>query len=211
MAFALPAVLGAAGVSAGTAATIGTIASIASTAFTVLGAVKGAQGAKAEGKAAQQAAEYNAKVSTNNAIIARRNAELSGQEGEAATGRQQAETRARVGAIKAQQAASGVDVNTGSAVDVRSSAAETGQLSAISLRSQAARKAYGYNQQATDYESQAILQRAEGQNARTAGNMNAQTTLLGGLADAGSGFASYLNSRNPLGSSSSGNDITEAY
>lgn len=161
----------------------------------VMGAIQGYQGAKYQAKAASNAANYNAALERNNAIIARNNKNLSSQEGTAATEAAQLETRAKVGAIKAQQGASGVDLNYGSAPDVRSSAAATGQLSAINIRANAARKAYGYEQQAVNDEAQAGLYDAQAVNEKRAGDMNASTTLLGGLSDAGMGWNEYTRSK----------------
>lgn len=158
---------------------------------TAVGAVQGFVGQRNQGKAAANMARYQAAVSSNNAVIAQRNAQLAAQEGNAAVEGKQMENRAKIGALKAQQAASGVDINYGSPVDVRSSAAETGQLNAINIRASAVRKAYGYQQAEQDYLSQAGMHEVEAQNARTAGDMNAATTLLGGLSDAGTGWSQY--------------------
>jgi len=187
LAAALPAAAGAGG----------TLSAI-STGLSVFGAIQGFVGQRNAGQAAAGASKYNAAVAANNAIIAKRNAQLAGQEGAAATEAAQFETRAKVGAIKAQQAASGVDINSGSSVDVRSSAAETGQLSALNIRAAAARKVYGYQNQASDYESQSGLYTAQAKNDLAAGNMNATTTLLGGLSSAGMDYAKYLENRSPV-------------
>ncbi len=170
MAFAVPAVLGAMGVSAGTAATIGTIASVAGTAFSVMGALQ-------KGKSESQAAKYNAAVAENNKEMQLRNASLAGQEGEAAAQMEGMKTRARVAGIAADQGASGVRLNSGSDIDVRSSAASMGELSAINIRSNAARKAYGYQVDASNYQAQANLDKATAKNARTAGYIGALTAL----------------------------------
>lgn len=207
MAFAIPLAASAAGAlgATGTAASLTAFAASHAALLaglsgltTAFGALKGFQGAKYSAKATENASKYNAAVATNNAILARRNAELAGQEGEQATALAQQQTKAKVGAIKAAQAASGVDVNYGSAVDVRSSAAETGQLSALSLRSDAARKAYGYQTQAKDYDAQAGLDTATGKSARIAGGIEADSTLLGGLASSGQGYSNYLENKTPL-------------
>lgn len=195
MAFLLPAAAGA----AGTMGTIGSIASIASTGLTVLGALKGAQGARMQGKAEAGAARFNAAVASNNAIIARRNADLAAQEGTREVEQKQMETRAKLAAMSAAQGASGVDMNFGSSVDVRSSAAETGQLNAIDIRSNAARKAYGWQQNAADLDAQSGLYKSQAKYTEEAGEINAQTSLLGGLSAAGTGFGEYLEKRTPLG------------
>lgn len=146
---------------------------IASTAMSALGQIQ-------QGKAANASAKYNAQVQENNAKVLRDNAALAGAEGSANSERQQMKTRATVGGFKAAQAANGIDVNSKSAVDVRSSAAELGQLDAITIRSNAARKAYGYETEAVNSESQAALDRASGKFAKQASYIGAASTILGG-------------------------------
>ena len=163
------------------------------------GAIQGFIAKRNEGKAAANQARYNSAVASNNAIIARRNSELASAEGNAALEAKQLENRAKIGAIKASQAASGVDINSGSSVDVRQSAAEIGQLSALNIRAAAVRKAYGYQNEASDYDSQAGLYDTQAKNEITAGNMNATTTLLGGMGDAGMNYSNYLNKRSTTG------------
>lgn len=198
MAFAVPAIATSLGASAATAATLGTVASYASFGLKALGAIKGFQGQKYEAKANANAAKYNAAIASNNAIIARQNSELEARKGNAEVEAKQMETRARIGAIKASQGASGVDVNYGSAVDVRSSAAMSGQLSAINIRANAARRAYGYEAEADQYDAQSTLYKAQAVNEKNAGNIKANSTLLGGLAETGMAFDEYLDSKSAL-------------
>ena len=150
------------------------ISTVASTAMSALGSIQ-------QGKAAAASAKYNAQVQENNAEIARRNAQMAVEKGNAAASAEQMKTRANVGAIKAAQAASGVDVGSESSVDVRSSAAELGMLNTISIRSNAAREAYGYQTRELDALSQAQLDRSEGKSAKAAGYMGAAGTILGGV------------------------------
>lgn len=200
MAFLLPAAATTAGTAtaATSALSASSLFSYASMASTLLGAVRGSQGDTYSAKAAAESARYNAAIASNNAITANRNAVLAAQEGAAELNRQQMETRARVGAIKAEQGASGVDINSPSSVDVRSSAAATGQLNALSVRSAATRKAYGYQQQEKDYQAEAGLQNASAKNAKTAGKITSSTTLLGGIGTAADNYGKYLRERNPI-------------
>ena len=66
-------------------------------------------------------------------------------------------TGGMIAGIEAQQAASGVNPNSGSALDVRSSAAETGELDALTIRYNAQMKARDYTQAAGSYGAQASL------------------------------------------------------
>lgn len=150
-------------------------------------------------------ARYNAQVAANNAETAKQNANFAGQEGDANAGIEQIKTRANVGSIKASQAANGIDVNTGSAVDVRSSAAEIGELNALNIRSNAARQAYGYQTQANSDVAQSQLDRQEAKYDAKAGYVKAGATLLGGAAKSVTSgmWDNYLN-----GSSLNGGSVT---
>lgn len=165
-------------ISVGTAAALPALGSV----IGAVSAVSSALGSINQGKSQAASARYNAQVQENNAQIAKNNATLAGQEGAANAGIQQQKTRATVGAIKAAQAANGVDVNSGSALDVRSSAAELGQLSAITIRSNAAKSAYAYQTGASSNEAQAQLDRQEAKNDIKAADITAGTSLLGKAA-----------------------------
>lgn len=149
-----------------------------------LSAATGAVGAATSGAAARQAAQYNAQIAGINQQVSEQNAIQATQAGEQQAGMSQQKTRATVGAIKAGQAASGVDINSGSAVDVRSSAAQLGELDAINIRANAARTAYGYGNQAAGFGAQAQLDKLTGENAGVAGDIGAATTFLGGAGNA---------------------------
>lgn len=199
MAFLIPlaAAAGTAATAGGTLATIGTIASVAGTAISAFGQIK-------QGKAAAASANYNAAISEQNANLSRQNAKWAAEQGHRDVHTQQMKNRAESGALLANQAASGVDVSGGSAVDVRSSAAELGQLNTLSVRTNAARRAYGYMTDAAGLDAQAALDRSSAKSSETAGMIGAGATLLGGLGDAASNYSNYLDRR----SISSGSDGT---
>lgn len=194
MAFAIPmvatAALNAGMISVGTATAIGAAAPVIGalgTGLSVLGSIK-------QGQAAKSSAKYNSQIQQQNAKIAQQKAQMAGEEGAAKAAAEGLKTRAQVGAIKAAQAANGVDINSKSAVDVRSSAAELGQLNAITIRSNAAKEAYGYQTDSASYKGQAELDKQQGKYAAQAGYIDAGTTLLGqGSAGKQSGlWDSYL-------------------
>jgi len=104
-----------------------------------------------------QAADYNPQVDRNNQIIAQQNAGIALQQGQQAEENQRLKTGQMIGGIEAQEAASGVNPNTGSALDVRSSAAETGELDALTIRYNAQMQARDFQTQAASYGAQAGL------------------------------------------------------
>lgn len=155
---------------------------------TGLGTVMQMVGQQQQAKSQASQMRYQAQVSENNAKIARQNAEWSAHASEQKVAEEGQKTRQTVGAIKAAQAASGVDVNTGSAVDVRSGAAETGQLNAITLRSNAARQAYGYLTDETGAKAQAELDRSSASNTEAALPGQMVGTLIGGVTSAAGNY-----------------------
>ncbi|HXA22753.1 MAG TPA: hypothetical protein VNW90_10660 [Acetobacteraceae bacterium] len=146
-------------------------------------------GAMEQGKAAQQQADYQAQVANNNAIIAQQNATYATAAGNAQAEKSAMGTAERMGAIRAAQASSGVDVGSGSPLDVQTSQKEVGQLDQDTIRNNAARVAYGYRSQSTNFTAQAGLDTATGANAATAGDIGAVSSVLGGATSVGKQFS----------------------
>lgn len=128
-----------------------------------------AASASASGTAAGDEANYQAEV-------AKYNAKMASKIGNIEAENQSMKTRARIGAIKSNYAGHGVDVNTGTAADVAAAAASMGELDVQTIRSDAARRMFGFKTQADLYEQKA-------DNAYAAGEMGAITSLVGGAAD----------------------------
>ncbi len=168
-----------------TALITGLVASVAS-------AGVGAAGAISSADAQANAAKYNAEVAAQNEQVAKNNATQAAQAGEVQANTVQQKTRAEVGALKANEAASGVDVNTGSPVDVRSSAASLGELNAITVQSNAAKTAYGYQTQAAGFGNESTLDTTQAANDETAGEIGAGSTLLGGLSSGANNWEKYI-------------------
>lgn len=159
----------------------------------IAGAGVSAFGAYEGGQAQSQASMYQAQVAANNAAIARQNAEMETQSGEIAANNYAMRTRAVVGSTKANQAASGVDVDTGSNVNVRAAESELGALDALTIRSNAARQAYGYEVAATSDMAESQLLESESKQAKTAGTLSALGSFLGGVGSVGGKYAAWQN------------------
>lgn len=145
-------------------------------------------------------AAYQAQVAENNAKVADQNAALETQSGEIQATNYGLKTRAKVGATTAQQGASGVDLNTGSSVDVRAGESELGALDALTIRSNAARRAYGYTVAATGDRAQSGLLSTESSQIKEAAPWQAAASLLSTASSAGGKYASWQNA-NPGGAS----------
>lgn len=159
-------------------ATAAVIAGVAGAGISAAGAVEG-------GQATANAANYNAQVAKNNATIANQNADYVVAAGQEAASNESRKNAAQSGKIKATQAASGVDVNTGSSKDVQVSERETGQLDSETVLNNSELKAYGYRSQATGFEATAGLETAEAEQAPIGADLTAAGGLLGSASSLG--------------------------
>lgn len=172
------------------------------------GAHIAAQGQVDTASANAQAAVFNEGVALNNAELLKENATRTGQAGVAQAGISEQQTRSQVAGIITNQAAAGVNVDSGSAVNVRNSASMEGMLNALTIRSNAAKQAYAYQTEAASQTATAGLDKAQAAYDISAGNKAAKGTILGGAANATSNFGNYLlqNSLNPSSGGSSSID-----
>jgi len=155
----------------------------------IAGAGISAFGAYEQGQAQAANATYQAQVAANNAMVARENASLAAASGAAREATQGMKTAATVGAIKAGQGASGIDVNTGSAASVRQAASKLGALDLATTRSNTSREVYGYEVAATNDVAQSQLLTSEATQAKTAGDISALGTFLSGASSVGGKYA----------------------
>lgn len=149
------------GVSAGTVA-MGMMG--AGTGMSVMGGIQ-------SGKSQKRLNEYNAQVATMQSedAIAR---------GKDAEERHRENVRRLMGSQRAAWAASGVDVNSGNAVDVVADTASMGELDALMIRHNAAREAWGFQNQAIDYRARGEIAEAEARNRGLQSALSTGSTLL---------------------------------
>lgn len=138
-------------------------------------------------------ASYQAQVAANNAKIALQNQGMDVASGEVQAGNQGLKTRAMVGTTKAQQGASGVDVNSGSSVMVRSGESELGMLDALTTRSNASKKAYADSVQATSSTAESGLLSSESSQAADAAPVAATGSFLSSASSVTGSLGKYLN------------------
>lgn len=136
------------------------------------GAVVGAYASIKSGQAASAAADYNAKIATQNAEAMR-------QQGIQAQAAQRRDMGLKLGTLAANTGASGVDSTTGSPLDVLSSSIQQGTLDNLNIK-------YNYQMKAMGYQNSGTLDSAQSKSASTAGYLGAAGSLLGGAVQAGS-------------------------
>src|SRR5262245_14171461 len=127
---------------------------------------KAGSAAKKAGEEAGALEDYNARVEEE----AARDALVRGALGEQ---QQRQLTRGIIGTQRAGFASQGVDVGTGSALDVQADAAYLGELDALTIRNNAAREAHGYQVEAERARRRGQYARLTGQQAQSAARLAA--------------------------------------
>jgi len=159
------------------AAAIGIIGVVASLAGTVVSAM----GAKQQADAQAKQADYQAQVARNNEIIAQQQANAARQAGAVEAQTQDYKSRQIAGTQKAILGASGVDIESGSPLAIQQSQAELARLDALTVQSNAERKAWGFDVEASNQKAQAGLYRMQASDARAAGKTAVLASLIGGV------------------------------
>lgn len=172
-------------ISASTLAATALATSVAGAGVSTYGSIQSASAQKAS-------ADYQAQVAAGNQATALQNASFAAASGEQQAAIQEQKTRANVGAIEASEGSSGVDINSPTASAIRTSAGELGALDAQTIRSNAARQAYGYETQSTNYENASSADTASGENAQVADNFNAGSGLLSSVGNESLNYAKIM-------------------
>lgn len=156
-------------------AALATIATIVSTAATAMGTIVAAQGARAQGKAAQAAAEFQAQQ-----------LDIKAKEEQAASQREAQELRRRkdlaLSELQAKSAASGFSATDPTSLALADEIARYGTM-------QEQMAMYGGASRRAGLESQAFASRFEGRAARRAARYDAASTILGGVSSIANRFA----------------------
>lgn len=162
---------------------LASVAGIAGAGISAVGAISG-------GIASRNAANYQAQIAKNNAVIAEQNAVRTEQAGIVSAENQSRKGAAKLASMKVAQAANGVDVNTGSAVDVQAGQRQTDQLDTETVLSNSNLHAYGYRTQRDNFESEAKLDEAKAANAVPAAGLAAAGGLLSNASSIGLKYGS---------------------
>lgn len=126
--------------------------------------------------------EYQKQVADANSSLATIKAQDAVQRGNAASGRNDMQTKRMIGTQRAALASQGIDVNIGSAADVQGDTAAMGALDSLTIRNNAWREAWGYK-------VQALNDSYSGQFSKMSNDAEADNTLLtGGMKAMSSGL-----------------------
>lgn len=167
-------------------ATTAAITGIAGAGISALGTISG-------GEANQTAYSYQAAVANNNAVVAQQNATRAEQAGFEASENESLKGSAALGKVKSAQATNGVDVNTGSNVDVQASEREANQLNTETVFQNDLMKAYGYRVNSENFQSEAALDTMKSEEAVPASVLAATGGLLSSASSLGTKWGGSTN------------------
>lgn len=160
-----------------------TTIAMASLAITAIGAGTQAYGQKQAGEAAAELGAYNQQVAANNAKYSEAMAQDALQRGDLTASRQRERTAQEIAQQTVAAAGNGVDVNTGSIVDLTSDTARYGELDRLTILNNAQREAFGNRVRGANFESEGNVAYQEGQYAKSAGTTAAFGTALSGAGN----------------------------
>lgn len=158
---------------------------------TVASAIIGGEAAYEAGQSQKRAAEYQAAVARNNAMLAEQYAQVEVQKGQRLEEAKRIETAQREGAVRAAAAASGLDVDSGSPLRLQEDTAKLGEYDALTIRDAASRAAYGYRVKGVDYAAQAQLDDMRASDASHAGALGMWSSIIGGASSVSSKWAGF--------------------
>lgn len=146
---------------------------------TVAGGLTKAIGGFMGGQASSQAYSYQAGVARLNASIQKQNAAYERDVGEVKAQASGMKTAQQIAQIKSVQSGSNLSISGGSAEAVRDSQHAVGEFDQNVIRSNAARRAYGYDVEAMQQETQSKVYGMAGSNAKRAGTIDMVGSILG--------------------------------
>lgn len=165
--------------------TLGAMAAI-SIGGTILGTALNAEGTAQQTSAQVQQLQFQSAIAQRNQQIAQQNADWARGVGEVNAQQAGLKTRAELGTEKATQGASNLDVNFGSAPLVRDSTRELGYHGQSVIRSDAAERAYSFEQQGVTAGLQSQMYQAGAANTQAAGGIKIASTIIGGATSVAS-------------------------
>lgn len=176
---------------------------IGSIAATAVGAGIQAEGAQYQGKAQANLYNYQAGVAQANKILADQDANYARESGEVSAQQSGMKTRTEVGETRAGFGAGNV---AGASVNaVEKSETEIGQDNAALIRSNAAKRAFGFEVESAKDTAQGQVYQSAAQTSRTSADISSLSSIIGGASQVASKWLTYgqyfpgMGSGNPSG------------
>ena len=154
----------------------------------LLGAGISAYSSYEQGRQANQIARMNADAQEKAAGLAQQQAELQRTQTKIAADRQRKETQRILSSQRVSYSKAGVDPGTGTPLLTAEDTLTEGEKDAMAIELAGSIEEANIMAQSSQYRLDAKMSRMRGSNARTAGNLQAGSSLLTGLGQFGSGY-----------------------
>jgi hypothetical protein len=151
----------------------------ASVASTILGGALSGAGASASAGASADSFNFKAGIAKLNADINKQNAAWSLNQGAIKASNYGLKAGQEIAETKVVQAASGLDINSGSKEAVRDTQQDVAKFDQDTIRADAAHTAHGYEVKAAADSVEAEMNRTAGVNAGKAGKLNVLSSIIG--------------------------------
>jgi hypothetical protein len=172
-----------------------TALAIGGIALSAYGQWRAGRASKKAGEAQQEAREDEAQLAEYNASVAQLQADDAIARGAEEESRFRESIDVMVGSQRAGFAGANVDVGFGSAVDVQADTRYLGELDALTIRTNAAREAWGFKVQREDLTRRAAIARKTGEYQAAAGREAATQSYLGIASTVVGGTTSLMQAR----------------
>lgn len=157
---------------------------------TAAGGITSAIGGSMASDAKAQMYQYQAGVAGINEKISKENADYSRYTGEIEAEKSGMKTKFQTGTMKTAQAAHGLDVNKGSAAGARESQHDVGLFDQAIIRSNAARRAYGFEIEGAKYKAESEMYGKAAESTKKAGTLSMIGSLIGTAGSVASKWSS---------------------
>ena len=104
-----------------------------------------------------------------------------------------------IGQQKAGLAANGIDVGSGTAVDLLADTKAAGEFDQLTITNNAARTAQGFENQGINYQNQAVVNEQESAAALQGGELKADSALITGAGSVANSWYNYTNGSSSFG------------
>lgn len=150
------------------------------------GAGMGFLGADRSAKAKRDMYLYQSGMAKVNAEIHGQNANFAQQQGEKEVIQSGMKSAAIMGKIRAAQGASGIDVNSGTNVDVQDSANKVARMDQDTIRTNVNQRVRSHRNAALGEQMQSGMYDFAAKNAKTEGDIGKVTSIIGGVSSVSS-------------------------
>lgn len=174
-------------------------------AITAASSITKFKGERDAANSAESQGTYEKSVYDQNAKYAEQQAADAVDIGQEAEYRHRAGVRGLVGSQRAASAAQGIEIDSGSALDVQLESVGIGELDALTIRNNAAREAWGYKVEAADLRNRGKMAQFAGKTAAASYRNASWSTLLTGASE-----LAYMGANMPSKTKSSTNYDTQS-